>query len=66
LQGEEFFLKLQLPGIADPLKISCEVVWSRKPGDYEKGPPGMGVKFHEMSANERQILDKYLKEITAP
>ena len=59
-------IKLQLPDIAEPLKISCEVVWSRKPGDYEKGPPGMGVKFREMSGNDRQILDKYLKEVTAP
>ncbi|NIR15081.1 MAG: hypothetical protein GWN86_14535, partial [Desulfobacterales bacterium] len=59
-----FFLKLQLPDIEQPLKISCEVVWSRKPTDYEKGPPGMGVKFREMSGKDRQILDEYLKEVT--
>jgi uncharacterized protein (TIGR02266 family) len=63
-RGEEFFLKLQLPDIEEPLKISCEVVWSRKPTDYEKGPPGMGVKFRQMSGKDRQILDEYLKEVT--
>ncbi len=62
-QGEAFLLKLQLPDVADPLKISCEVMWARKTGDFEKGPPGMGVKFREMSGNDRKILNEYLREV---
>jgi len=62
-QGEQFLLKLQLPDVADPLKISCEVMWARKAGEFEKGPPGMGVKFREMSGNDRNILNKYLQEV---
>jgi uncharacterized protein (TIGR02266 family) len=61
--GERFLLKLQLPDIPEPLKISCEVVWARTEGEDERKPSGMGVKFYEMSKNDSQILQKYLKEI---
>ena len=62
-QGEQFLLKLQLPDIPEPLKINCEVVWTRTQGDDERKPLGMGVKFREMSKNDNQILQRYLKEI---
>ncbi|MEJ2723742.1 MAG: TIGR02266 family protein [Deltaproteobacteria bacterium] len=60
-QGEQFFLKLQLPDVSDPLKINCEVVWSRKKSEgTQERPPGMGVKFLEMSRQDSEILKKYL------
>jgi CRP/FNR family cyclic AMP-dependent transcriptional regulator len=60
-QGEQFFLKLQLPDVSDPLKINCEVVWSRKKSEgTQERPPGMGVKFLEMSRQDSDILKKYL------
>ena len=61
--GEKFLLNLQLPDIPEPLKINCEVVWVRAQRDDEKKPPGMGVKFGEMSKNDNQILQRYLKKI---
>ena len=61
--GEKFLLNLQLPDITEPLKINCEVVWTREQGDDDRKPPGMGVKFVEMSKNDNQMLKKYLKEI---
>ena len=61
--GEQFLLKLQLPDIPEPLKINCEVVWARTQGDDERKPLGMGVKFCEMSKNDNQMLQRYLKEI---
>lgn len=60
-QGEQFFLKLQLPDVSEPLKINCEVVWSRSKAEgTEARPPGMGVKFLEMSRQDNDILKKYL------
>jgi uncharacterized protein (TIGR02266 family) len=61
--GELFLLNLQLPDIPEPLKINCEVVWGREKGGDEKKTPGMGVKFCEMSKNDSQILQRYLKAI---
>ena len=63
-EGEQFLLRLQLPNEAEPLKINCEVVWARKPGEYGNKPAGMGVRFSEMSQNDRQILHKYLGKLT--
>ena len=62
-QGEQFFLKLHLPGIWEPLKTNCEVVWARRSGDDERRPAGMGVRFREMSESDSRILQKYLKEV---
>ena len=59
--GHQFLLKLQLPGVPNPLQIKCEVVWGRKRESSEPNkPPGMGIKFSEMSKTDIQILKKYL------
>jgi uncharacterized protein (TIGR02266 family) len=61
-KGEDFLLKLQLPGIPGPMKIKCEVVWSKGEGS-EPGnrPPGMGVKFTEVARRDGAMLQRYLK-----
>jgi uncharacterized protein (TIGR02266 family) len=61
-QGEQFVLNLQLAGLPNPMKIKCEVVWARRQADEAgKRPPGMGVKFIEISKKDEQTLDHYLK-----
>ncbi|MDY6857238.1 MAG: TIGR02266 family protein [Thermodesulfobacteriota bacterium] len=61
-KGEQFFLKLLLPGISNPLDIKCEVVWTREKIEQKKDyPPGMGVKFVEMTKKGHELLKKYLK-----
>ncbi|MDY6881658.1 MAG: TIGR02266 family protein [Desulfatiglans sp.] len=60
-EGCQFRLKLQLPGVSDPLRILSEVVWNRKPkGGQEDMLAGMGVKFCEISAADRRLLLQYL------
>ncbi|MCF8061031.1 MAG: TIGR02266 family protein [Deltaproteobacteria bacterium] len=62
-KGERFVLKLQLPGVPDPLKIECEVAWSRAAGGETGGESaGMGLKFLEMSPDERQALKAYVDD----
>lgn len=63
-KGEKFLLKLQLPEMAEPLKIQCEVAWVRKQGEQaEGGPSGMGVRFLEMSKKDEQLLRQYITDI---
>jgi len=63
-KGETILLKLQLPGISDPLKIKCSVAWAnKKEGTKGANPPGMGIKFGEMSDRDRQTLQNYIKTI---
>jgi CRP/FNR family cyclic AMP-dependent transcriptional regulator len=65
-QGEQFLLKLQLPGLSDPMKIKCEVAWSRKEEEKtDDSPAGMGVAFIEMTNNDNQMLKEYLKDTPA-
>jgi uncharacterized protein (TIGR02266 family) len=60
-KGEQFLLKLQLPGVPEPLQIKCEVAWERKPESSQpKLLPGMGVKFCDISKKDHQILSEYL------
>lgn len=61
--GEGFLLKLKLPGISDPLKIECNVVWTRKRGKSIKQPPGMGVKFDKLDSDDHTVLTQYLKTL---
>lgn len=63
-EGEQFLLKLQLPDITGPLKIKCEVVWTKKQEQSTKdNPAGMGVRFSEMDKKDNQILKQYLNDI---
>jgi type IV pilus assembly protein PilZ len=61
--GEQFVLKLQLPGLTDPMKIKCEVAWAaraRKQGEKTDVRHGMGVKFIETTNKDSQTLKQYL------
>jgi uncharacterized protein (TIGR02266 family) len=61
--GEQFLLKLQLPGIKEPIPIKCQVAWVRKPSEATAArPPGMGVKFIEMNDKDKVILKKYVND----
>jgi uncharacterized protein (TIGR02266 family) len=61
--GEEFLLKLKLPGISDPLNIDCKVVWTKIRGENTKQPPGMGVKFIKLDSDDYTVLTGYLKTV---
>lgn len=59
-QGEHLQIELQLPGLEDPVKVKGQVIWTRaKTGETDK-PSGMGVKFVEITKEDKQILKKYL------
>ncbi|MBW2063887.1 MAG: TIGR02266 family protein [Deltaproteobacteria bacterium] len=61
--GEEFLLKLQLPDLKAPLQIRCRVSWTRQQEEATKErPPGMGVKFVEMSQSDTKILKEYISQ----
>jgi len=63
-QGEKFHLKLQIPGLLDPMDIKCEVAWARKQeGDTSEASIGMGVKFFELTDENKELLQPYIKTI---
>jgi len=63
-RGEQFLLKLQLPGLSEPMKLKAEVVWKRESAEDTKGKPsGMGIKFCEMAEKNSEILRNYIEAI---
>ncbi len=62
-EGEKFLLKMQLPDLSEPMKLNCEVAWTREQSETEKRPSGMGVKFCEMSKQDSQILNRYAQTL---
>ncbi|MCD4718083.1 MAG: TIGR02266 family protein [Desulfobacterales bacterium] len=59
--GFQFILKLQLPGVPNPLQLKSEVRWARS---QEKAQPGestgMGIQFLEISENDTRVLKECL------
>jgi CRP/FNR family cyclic AMP-dependent transcriptional regulator len=59
--GERFVLNLILPDTSESLKIRCKVSWSQTDKEgLAKHPPGMGVKFIELSPADSQRLKEEL------
>jgi CRP/FNR family transcriptional regulator, cyclic AMP receptor protein len=62
-KGERFFLNLQWPGMEDPMKIGCEVVWTRvDPPGPSGAPNGMGIKFVQIAREDHLTLLKALNQ----
>lgn len=61
-QGERFFLKLRMPDVLETLKIGCEVSWSRPETGNPAEPPGMGIKFVQISHPDNDRLNEALKK----
>jgi len=60
-KGERFFLNLQWPGMDEPMKIGCEVVWVRvDSSDPSKASNGMGIKFVQIARENHLKLLKAL------
>jgi uncharacterized protein (TIGR02266 family) len=59
-KGEHLQIELQLPGLANAVKVKGEVIWMRKETGETDQPNGMGVKFVEISKEDKQTLKEYL------
>jgi len=59
-KGEQLQIELQLPGLADPVTVKSEVVWTRKGAGEADQPNGMGIKFIEIAKEDKQTLKEYL------
>ena len=60
---EQFLLDLQLPDIARPISVTCEVAWTKEKNIEAKSAGGMGVKFLEMSETDEHTLTQYINSV---
>jgi hypothetical protein len=56
-------LRFRLPGIAQDLEIRGEACWvnPRQPHPVEGLPPGFGVKFVGLSAEQREAIESIVR-----
>ncbi|MFC1829161.1 cyclic nucleotide-binding domain-containing protein [Thermodesulfobacteriota bacterium] len=64
-EQERFFLKLRLPDVLETLKVGCEVSWVRTETDDPAKPPGVGIKFIQISQPDMKRLKETLKKADA-
>jgi len=59
--GDCIRLQFRLPGRAQPVQVIGEVVWHNlDPG--KAGGLGMGLRFLDLAAEDREIVERYLRE----
>jgi uncharacterized protein (TIGR02266 family) len=58
----QFLIEIALPEDKGQLKSRCEVVWVNEveAKDY---PKGMGVKFIELTPEDQELLEDYLRDL---
>ena len=59
-EGSTIRLCFHLPGMSNSLLVMGSVIWRQGSGDSSR--PGMGIKFDEISDNDRERLDAFLME----
>ncbi|HXU81703.1 MAG TPA: TIGR02266 family protein [Polyangia bacterium] len=64
--GQRMMVKFGLPGSPQPVMVECEVRWLREPGPLHDHrsvdhPPGMGLKFLNLSPESRTAIDYFLR-----
>lgn len=48
-KGEQFALQFTIPGAPAPICINAEVVWTREHSTSAEFPPGMGIRFLDIT-----------------
>jgi uncharacterized protein (TIGR02266 family) len=59
-QGEKFNLKISFSDEEKELEVLCEVAWSRREEWVKKFPPGIGVKFLDLSPEDKKRVIRIL------
>jgi uncharacterized protein (TIGR02266 family) len=59
-EGSPIRLCFHLPDMSNSLLVMGTVIWRQGSGDSSR--PGMGIKFDDISSNDRERLDAFLME----
>ena len=59
--GEFFKMFIKVPALDRPLLVDAQVVWTcDRKFDYSVGSSGMGVKFTQITARDRNLLNEVI------
>lgn len=62
--GTKFMIQFKLPGGTQTLEVEAEVRWLRETSSLHRsdGPHGMGVRFNNLSPEQKQAIESFLKK----
>ena len=64
--GTEFVFALDLPTLAEPLRLRGRVMWTTTADEASKAnPAGMGIEFQYATDDERRALEKSVEKLVA-
>ncbi len=62
--GTEFMFALDLPTLAEPLRLRGRVMWVTSTDEASKAnPAGMGIEFQYANADERRDMEKMVEDL---
>jgi len=62
--GTEFVFALDLPTLAEPLRLRGRVMWVTNVDEASKAnPPGMGIEFRYSTGEERRDMEKLVEKL---
>ena len=59
--GDRIRLQFRLPGRGQPVQLIGEVVWHNL-DPSKAGGVGMGLRFVDLAADDREIVERYLRD----
>jgi|MudIll2142460700_1097286.scaffolds.fasta_scaffold238910_2 uncharacterized protein (TIGR02266 family) len=59
--NSEVQLRFSLPGFPTPFEVKGLVVWTNPFGGQTAFPTGMGIKFLEMSPDDKKVIDDFVR-----
>ena len=61
--GEDILVRFKLPGVAHAFKVVGRVIWSSPTETPQGFPPGMGIQFLDLAAEEQAAIERYVVEM---
>ena len=59
-KGEQFTLQFSIPGAPAPISVTAEVVWVREHSVDAEFPPGMGIRFIDISGDAAEAIRAFV------
>jgi type IV pilus assembly protein PilZ len=61
--GTRFVFKLNVPGLPEPLALTGEVRWLRRPDEVPGAEAGMGIQFVFADGDQRAVVDEFVEKL---
>ncbi|WP_022852981.1 TIGR02266 family protein [Thermodesulfatator atlanticus] len=63
--GTEIIIEFKLPLLKEPIKVKGKVEWNTDMPGIRKPTPGMGVSFQGLSSEDKEKINKIVRQLKA-